>query len=1052
MKEMSNASVQSLSLSKKRKVRENSMQSSSKRSRNAIHLNQSERSISGIDDTRRCGKIVSIHLTNFMCHSNLRLDLSSRVNFLVGRNGSGKSAILAALVLGLGCNAKVTNRSRSAKDFIKIGETIAKIEITIANDGPQPYEPDEYGDSITLVRTITAGSGYYAIRNCHGRIVTKKFEDLQRILLYHNIQADNPVFVLNQDSAREFLKELEPSKNYQLFLKATQIDLITEKLNECLHLHKAHREELINTEKKLQYMQNDIGVHKEKLKDLIAFEHLEESLKNLEIEYHWLLVKEQEDRLEEINEKLDKYERKINELKKLIHNKDVVNILTQKITESHENIKTKNKDYSDINQSLRQIRQQNDEMIRKRSEIEMKIESLKREKLRQEKQINDLKQHIDERSKSNQADVDALRRQNGETLANYRTQCENDLTPIVESLKRDLKMFMENKSQKALIIDKIKQEQRSCSNKISAIDNQIATVKESIKNKMLIYGRHMPELLKEIDKARANGKLSVPPVGPVGAYLQVPNSQYRDSIESLIGPKVLQAFICDNASDRRTLEKILDKICKDNHPMIITTKFMGQIYDVSHGRVLPPSGTSLLMDLIECSHPVAMNFLIDRIHIETILLTNRNDIAESITSTRENVPKNLSKVIVLSAESMNLEYYPVPHYRMYSSKIHRPKYLQINVNERVKDLEMEKGKLENQLSILKKDLGEVIPQLSKDDKQIHSKRMLLEEKQGMLMELQEKIADLENVEYADYNNELQLLKNEIKEKDSCLIEIDRRIDENELDLNQFKREEKALTNEYERKKDELQKIQAEIETIKATANETVKALNAAKESAEKKGERIASDLTVDDVLMQKARFKAKLEKGRPINMDQDSLEDLIRHKERELETRRLVYDNLKISIDSLRASLKHRFDFIKKFKGHMSMLLTMSFEMILRLRNYMGDLVLDHQNKTLKISVIPRDHDTAAVSSASALSGGERSYSTVAFLISLWSCVDHPFYFLDEYDVFTDEVNREYMTRLLTEEGRNHAWRQYGFLTPLDMSLNPEKFIRIHRLAEPDRH
>lgn len=35
------------------------------------------------------------------------------------------------------------------------------------------------------------------------------------------------------------------------------------------------------------------------------------------------------------------------------------------------------------------------------------------------------------------------------------------------------------------------------------------------------------------------------------------------------------------------------------------------------------------------------------------------------------------------------------------------------------------------------------------------------------------------------------------------------------------------------------------------------------------------------------------------------------------------------------------------------------------------------------------------------LSGGERSYVTVALLMSLWSCVDHPFYFLDEYDVFT---------------------------------------------------
>ncbi|KAI9575195.1 hypothetical protein GQX74_015191 [Glossina fuscipes] len=1073
---MSHASVKSLSLSKKRKIRENPTQNvdagiSAKRSRNTTQLSQSERAnTSGIEDTRRCGKIISIHLTNFMCHSNLRIEFNPRVNFLVGRNGSGKSAILAALVLGLGCNAKVTNRSKSAKDFIKIGETTAKIEITIANDGPQPFDPDEYGESITIVRTITTSSGYYAIRNSHGRIVTKKFDDLQRILLYHNIQADNPVFVLNQDSAREFLKELEPSKNYQLFLKATQIDLITEKLDECLHLHKAHREELATTEKKLQYMEKDIAVHKGKLKELMEFEHLGENLNALNIEYHWLLVKEQEDKLDEIHKKIDKHEGKVNELNKLINNKDEVNsILTQKIAESFENIKVKNKDYSDVNQSLRKIRCQIDEIIRKRSEIEMKIESLKKKKSRLEKHINDLKQHIEERSKSNQDDIDALRRQNEESLANYRKQCETSLTPLIESLKRELNMLMENKSQKELIIDKIKQEHGSCSHKISTIDNQMTTVKESIKNKMLIYGRHMPELLKEIKKAHADGKFSVPPMGPVGAYLQVPNNQYRESVESLIDAKTLQAFICDNASDRRTFEHILSKLSKENHHMIITTKFMRQVYDVSNGRVIPPSGTSLLMELIECPNPVVMNFLIDRMRIETILLTDKKDIAESITSIRENVPNNLSKVVVLCSDSAHLEYYPVPHYRMYSNKIRRPKYLHINVNERIKYLEVEKSKLENQLSSLKKDLEGVVPQLCKDKEQIQNKRALLEEKEGALMEMLQKIADLDNVEYADYNNELQLLKNEIEERDFLLIEIDQGVNENDLELNKFKSQEEAFKDDYGRKKNKLQEIQNEIEGMKADLDKLKlklrnindnEALNKdrlegltkqcnqfeeTKQFAEQKGERLISNLTVDEVLMQMARIKAKLERGRPIDLDQDSLQDLIAHKERELETKRLIYDNLKTSIDSLRASLRHRFDFIKKFKGHMSMLLTMSFEMILRLRNYVGNLVPDHQNKTLKISVIPRDHDTASVSSARALSGGERSYSTVAFLISLWSCVDHPFYFLDEYDVFTDEVNREYMTRLLTEEGRNHAWRQYSFLTPQDMSLDPENFIRIHR-------
>lgn len=72
------------------------------------------------------------------------------------------------------------------------------------------------------------------------------------------------------------------------------------------------------------------------------------------------------------------------------------------------------------------------------------------------------------------------------------------------------------------------------------------------------------------------------------------------------------------------------------------------------------------------------------------------------------------------------------------------------------------------------------------------------------------------------------------------------------------------------------------------------------------------------------------------------------------------------------------------------------------LRNYKAEANINHNQKTLELKVVPRDAGIkGAVSNTKSLSGGERSYSTVAFLISLWSVVDHPFYFLDEYDVFS---------------------------------------------------
>lgn len=61
------------------------------------------------------GSIVSIHVRNFFCHDNLEVNLNKNVNFIVGRNGSGKSAILTALVVGLGGRASDTNRGSSLR-------------------------------------------------------------------------------------------------------------------------------------------------------------------------------------------------------------------------------------------------------------------------------------------------------------------------------------------------------------------------------------------------------------------------------------------------------------------------------------------------------------------------------------------------------------------------------------------------------------------------------------------------------------------------------------------------------------------------------------------------------------------------------------------------------------------------------------------------------------------------------------------------------------------------------------------------------------------------
>lgn len=66
------------------------------------------------------------------------------------------------------------------------------------------------------------------------------------------------------------------------------------------------------------------------------------------------------------------------------------------------------------------------------------------------------------------------------------------------------------------------------------------------------------------------------------------------------------------------------------------------------------------------------------------------------------------------------------------------------------------------------------------------------------------------------------------------------------------------------------------------------------------------------------------------------------------------------------------------------------------------------------------------------LSGGERSYSTVALLLALWEAMECPFRALDEFDVFMDSVNRNISIRILIEAAREHKQRQFIFISPHD--------------------
>ncbi|OUM68588.1 hypothetical protein PIROE2DRAFT_39080, partial [Piromyces sp. E2] len=148
------------------------------------------------------------------------------------------------------------------------------------------------------------------------------------------------------------------------------------------------------------------------------------------------------------------------------------------------------------------------------------------------------------------------------------------------------------------------------------------------------------------------------------------------------------------------------------------------------------------------------------------------------------------------------------------------------------------------------------------------------------------------------------------------------------------------------------------------------------------------------------------------------------------------------------------------FRTFISMRAKNIFSELLLRRGYTGSLKFSHSNRQLILKVSYYSQVNAAGNESyekdpKSLSGGEKSFSTICLLLSLWETMGCPIRGLDEFDVFMDAVNRRISMKMLIESARDTAQTQYIMITPQDMS-NIQEFglddsLRIIRMEDPER-
>lgn len=514
---------------------------------------------------------------------------------------------------------------------------------------------------------------------------------------------------------------------------------------------------------------------------------------------------------------------------------------------------------------------------------------------------------------------------------------------------------------------------------------------------------------------------------------------------------------------------------------MITSRFIDQVYDVSQGLVTAPPGSQRLMDAMRISDPVVTNCLIDQMHIETILLVEDSELANQLTREPQNAPQNLSKVICLKPFA---EYFACP-FRTYSLKARQHRYIQMNTAEVRQQHEYE---LEEE----KRRLEEVDQQQKQHKRQLDQAKKNLREREGTLIELKTKLHGIES-RITEINRYDYPMETEVDELQQDLVSLKRDIETIDRTLAEHRTQHDKAIQEAKFAEDRMKEIRTNRNAIQNQINQLQSKVDAERSRAYElvsntkareaqvvrlKNEAVsaqAESKAVDEKLKalvkeaeQLAPERVKVqhnnkELARLINELDARIKtltertDTVAEIEEKLKMAMLEEADLKSFVGSLSITLstahscrKARYEMVSKIKRHMAMRVLHKFKNVLAVRKFQGDIEFNWREQTLKMNVIPRGQKATQTKTKS-LSGGERSYSTVAFLIALWSCVNHPFYFLDEYDVFTDQVNRFVMTRLLIHEAQKKG-DQYAFLTPQDMSaIKAADDLTIHRFADPIR-
>ncbi|KAL7312253.1 Structural maintenance of chromosomes protein 6, variant 2 [Mucor circinelloides] len=1029
-------------------------------------------------EINEAGTISRVECVNFMCHKFLQIDLGPKINFIIGHNGSGKSAILTAITVALGANASATNRGKTVSSFIKEGTSAAIVTIHLTNNGPNAYRPDIYPERIIVERRINKeGGSPYKIKNKSGRVISTKKEDLVAILDHLNLLVNNPLTMLTQDMARKFLSDSSAEDKYKLFMHGTQLTqlqddftIIRESLETAHKTLKRKREGLSSLQVKAAEAQR-------KYEDMQAAKEVENKIDELNNELVWSqIIRKEKER--------DSNENQMNNLQHELDNiREANDHFKQQVHAADARILAINEEWEKFRNEMNPDEEEKNQLMEQKAETEIQISTYRND-------LHEINSQIKVTRAAKQSHERRLKEETDKLEASSRIK-RNEIIQEIEKLEEKMadkvtkaKNFEQERQELQSQITKMDEGKRNLEREITQhrhqreeADKFKRDLESQRGDRMMAYGVRMPQVLEAIRRETRWEKRK--PVGPFGATLELLKPEFANVLEGVLNT-ALNAFVVETFRDRDTLVQILIQNQLKNIPVFVSDY---DIFDYSSGEPDPQYLTALRA--LKFNDEWVKRQLITNNKIEKMLLMTDRKAADDLMY--NNTPRNIQLCFtdggykVGGKQGMKTE--SVDPYRG------APRFQK----DIAKAISYQENKAQEALN-LENEKKDAYRRLVRDIKELERQR---NECTSSLQSLKREIAGLEST--------IGQKKETLKEEDSIDLNIFHDdIKECEEKIKRYVGQFQVITNSSNQAKEKLQEIKKRMEVImtrEANRQSESEVFRAKVSKIEQQKSLVVARL--EELNIKAQSFKLRLEKSKnlwlessrmvenwiaqsaedypdrietnrsPSEIEKDikrlegiaqETEDLVGMSlataQAEVFTALKEYEEAKKVIEGLQKiqkcvskMLHERVEKWEAFRQYISLAAKSYFGYYLHLRGDDGSLRFSHQTKRLEIRVSTGDQYSkgSRQKDSRSLSGGEKSFSQISLLLSLWQSISSPLICLDEFDVFMDAVNRKQTMSMIMNAACDNT-SQYILITPQDASnMEPGPYITVHRMADPDR-